>query len=257
MEFMKTLKYFILAAAVSMLWMSCDKDNSSETTKVKVRLTDAPGDYQQVNVEVTGVEFKIKNETIVNLNVSTGIYNLLDFVNGTDTLIASADVESGTLSQVRLILGTNNTIKVDGIVYPLSAPSAQQSGLKLSMNTELVAGEDYNLLLDFDANRSIVNTGNGAYQLKPVIRAISEATTGSVHGSVLTMTALPATVSISNGTVTIMTVTDAEGRFLIRGLVAGSYSITVTPAIPFLPVTLTNVNVTVGNMTELTAITFG
>lgn len=253
---MKTMKILILVVAVSMLWLGCDKDNSSETTKVTVRLTDAPGDYQQVNVDVTGVEFKMKNGTLVKLNVTKGIYNLLNFVNGMDTLIASSNVESGTLSQVRLILGPNNTIKVDGTVYPLTTPSAQQSGLKLSMNSELTPGVDYNLLLDFDANLSIVSTGNGTYQLKPVIRAIAEATTGSVHGSVLTTLALPAIVSATNGTATYTTVTDAEGRFLIRGLVEGAYSITITPILPFLPVTLANVNITIGNRTELTPIAF-
>lgn len=256
MEALKTVKFFVLAAAVSTLWVGCDKDNSSETTRVKVRMTDAPGNYEQVNVDVTGVEFKMNNSTTVNLNVTEGVYNLLDFVNGLDTLIASADIESGTLSQVRLILGPNNSVKVDGEIYPLSTPSAAQSGLKLNMNSVLTPGVDYNLLLDFDANLSIVNTGNGKYQLKPVIRAISEATTGSVHGSIVTALALPTLVSVSNGTEIYTSVTDVNGNFLVRGLAAGTYTVTVTPQLPFLPVTITNVNVTIGNMTALTAIAF-
>ncbi|HEY3369437.1 MAG TPA: DUF4382 domain-containing protein [Prolixibacteraceae bacterium] len=252
---MKTLKYFILAAAVSTLWVGCNKDDSSQTTRVKVRMTDAPGNYQQVNVDVTGVEFIMSSGT-VNLNVTAGVYNLLDFVNGLDTLIASADVESGTLSQVRLILGDNNSVMVNGVVYHLTTPSAQQSGLKLSTNAALSPGVDYELLLDFDASKSIVTTGNGEYQLKPVVRAISEATTGSVHGSISTLLALPATVSVTNGTATYTTTTDAEGRFLVRGLTAGTYSVTVTPTLPYLPVTIANVNVTVGAMTEMPVLGF-
>ncbi|HEY3370871.1 MAG TPA: DUF4382 domain-containing protein [Prolixibacteraceae bacterium] len=253
---MKTIKFFVLAAAVSMLWVGCNKDNTSDTTRVKVRMTDAPGNYDQVNVDVKGVEFKMDNGALVNLNVTAGVYNLLDFTNGMDTLIASADVQSGTLSQVRLILGDNNSVSVDGVVYHLTTPSAQESGLKLSMNAALIPGVDYQLLLDFDANKSIVTTGNGEYKLKPVIRAISEATTGSIHGTVLTALALPATVSVTNGTVTYTSTTDAEGHFLVRGLAAGTYNITITPTLPFLPFTLANVNVTVGNMTELTAVAF-
>lgn len=253
---MKTWKFFVLALAVSTLWVGCDKDNSSDTTSVKVRMTDAPGNYQEVNVEVTGVEFKMDDSKMVNLLVTPGVYNLLDLVNGMDTLIASGDVPSGSLSQVRLILGENNTVKVGGVVYDLTTPSAQQSGLKLNLNATLTPGVDYNLLLDFDANKSIVLTGNGEYQLKPVIRVISESTTGSVHGSITTMLAVPATVSASIGTETYSTVTDSEGRFLIRGLAAGTYNITITPALPFLPVMIPNVNVTVGNVTELTAVVF-
>ena len=89
---MKTWKFFVLALAVSTLWVGCDKDNSSDTTSVKVRMTDAPGNYQEVNVEVTGVEFKMDDSKMVNLLVTPGVYNLLDLVNGMDTLIASGDV---------------------------------------------------------------------------------------------------------------------------------------------------------------------
>lgn len=255
-ENMKTWKFFVLALAVSTLWVGCDKDNSSDTTRVKVRMTDAPGNYQEVNVEVTGVEFKMDDSKMVNLLVTPGVYNLLDLVNGIDTLIASADVPSGVLSQVRLILGENNTVKVDGVVHDLTTPSAQQSGLKVNLNSTLVPGDDFDLLLDFDANQSIVLTGNGEYQLKPVIRVIDEVSTGSIHGSVITPLAVPAQVSVSNGTVIHTTVTDSEGRFLIRGLAQGTYNITITPALPFLPVSIDNINVTVGNVTELTAVVF-
>ena len=115
---MKALRNFLaLLAGALMLITACKKENnpSVPTTPVKVRMTDAPANYDQVNVDIIGVEFKINSETTVNLNVNAGIYNLLDFANGADTLIASADVPSGELSQVRLILGTNNTVVVDGL----------------------------------------------------------------------------------------------------------------------------------------------
>ncbi|HQI45420.1 MAG TPA: DUF4382 domain-containing protein, partial [Bacteroidales bacterium] len=115
-----------MVAVIGMFYSSCKKDQNV-TTPVKVRLTDAPGNFQQVNVEILGVEFKINKDTEVNLNINQGIYNLLDYTNGLDTLIAYADVPSGKLSQIRLILGTNNTVMVDSVIYPLSTPSAMQS----------------------------------------------------------------------------------------------------------------------------------
>lgn len=255
MKVLKTVRYFVLAAAVSVLLVGCDKD-STPTTSVKVRMTDAPGNFEKVNVDLKGVEFQIDNQTLVNLDVKAGVYNLLDLMNGIDTLIASDDVPSGTLSQVRLILGPDNSVVVDGVEYPLSTPSAEQSGLKLNMNSILVPGGSYNLLLDFDAHQSVVLTGNGTYQLKPVLRVIDAALTGSIHGSIVTTLALPALVSVTNGSVTYTTITDVDGHFLIRGLQTGSYSVTITPALPFLPVVNANVNVTVGEVTELTALVF-
>ncbi|MBK5284967.1 MAG: DUF4382 domain-containing protein, partial [Bacteroidia bacterium] len=211
---MKTLKILALMIAVSTLWAGCKKEETASapgTTPVKVRMTDAPGNFHEVNVDITGVEFKVNSSTTINLNVNPGIYNLLDFVNGIDTLIASGNVPSGELSQVRLILGANNSVMVDSIVHPLSTPSAMQSGLKLNVHSTLEPGVEYNLLLDFDANQSIVLTGSGVYQLKPVIRTISVATSGSVHGNVVTGLALPATVSATDGNNTYTTVTDANG----------------------------------------------
>jgi len=253
---MKTLKFFILALTVSMLWVSCKKDDAKSTTPVKVRMTDAPASFQQVNVDIIGVEFNMNNGTMVNLNVNEGIYNLLDFANGLDTLIASADVPSGSLSQVRLILGPNNSVMVGDITYPLSTPSAMQSGLKLNVHSTLVPDVEYILLLDFDANQSVVIKGNGEYQLKPVIRTMSVATSGSVNGFISTTLALPATISATDGINTYTTVTDASGHFLMQGLPAGTYTFIITPESPFLAVSITNVTVTVGVLTELGTIVF-
>jgi hypothetical protein len=242
-----------------MLVTACKKDEPSttsvSTTPVKVRMTDAPASYDQINVDIIGVEFKVNSGT-VDLNINAGVYNLLDFTNGADTLIASADVPSGQLSQVRLVLGPNNSIVVDGQPYPLETPSAMQSGLKLNVHSALQPGVLYELLIDFDANQSIVVEGNDTYKLKPVLRVVSTATSGSIHGTVITTAALPATISASNSTDTYTTVTDANGSFLLRGLPAGTYSVTITPEAPFAAVTITGVNVTIGELSELGPISF-
>jgi hypothetical protein len=259
---MKPLKIFLLlCSGALMLITACKKEeatSSVQTTPVKVRMTDAPAGYDQINVDVIGVEFKVNSGTTVNLNVNAGIYNLLDFANGIDTLIASADVPSGELSQVRLILGTNNSIVVDGQPHPLETPSAMQSGLKLNVHSTLQPGVLYELLLDFDANQSIVVEGNGTYKLKPVLHVISAATSGSVHGTIVTTLALPATISATNNatSTTYTAVTDANGNFLLRGLPSGTYSVTITPEAPLPATTINNVSVTIGTLTELGPITF-
>lgn len=228
---------------------SCDKDKDKEAAHLSVRMTDAPGDYSAVMVDVQAVEVTGNGSTVL-LNANAGIYNLLNFSNGLDTLIASGDLEAGTVSQIRLILGTNNSVTVNSVVYPLSTPSAQQSGLKLQVNRTFEPGVSYSILLDFDANQSVVKQGNGDYQLKPVIRTIDAAITGSIKGSITPIGAKATVTATSNG-ISYSSVTNSTGKFLIGGLPAGTYVVTVTPALPLLPVTLIGKVVVVGVATDL------
>lgn len=52
------------------------------------------------------------------------------------------------------------------------------------MHQKLQEGFLYNVLLDFDTNKSIIKLGNGSDKLKPVIRIIETATSGSIKGIV-------------------------------------------------------------------------
>jgi len=257
---MKHFKKFILPAlilaSIGTLIFSCSKDNesttgSASTTPMELRMTDATAAFDAVNIDIQQVEVKTEAGSTVLLNVSSGVYNLLDFANGTDTLIATGNIPTATVSQIRLILGNNNSVVVDGVTHPLNTPSAQESGLKLQVHTALQPGVTYRLLIDFDANQSIVTTGNGQYQLKPVIRVVTVAASGSIHGIVTPPLALPAAVFAIQGNDTVSTSTSTTGSFLFQGMAAGTYTVLIVPQAPFVQDTIPNVNVTVGNLTEL------
>ena len=225
------MKKIIGCIMLSILGWSCS--NSDQPAKLHIRLTDAPGDYQQVNIDIQQVEVHSEsgNQTggWKSLEVQKGIYNLLELTNGLDTLLATAELPAGRVSQIRLILGNNNTIKVAGVVNPLSTPSAQQSGLKLNVKAELKEGVTYTILLDFDAARSIVKSGNGSYSLKPVIRAITEATSGAIKGSALPLAASPSVFAIVGSDTVASTYSDDAGKFLLRGVPAGIYKVSFSP----------------------------
>ena len=152
---------------------------NQEMRKIEVWLTDAPGDYQEVNIEVIGVEVHSDEggqaEGWKTLSVTPGVYNLLELTNGLDTLLGTVELPAGNISQLRLKLGSENSLKIDDETHPLSTPSGQQSGLKIQIHENLVEGITYKILLDFDVARSIVTKGNTSYSLKPVIRSITQA----------------------------------------------------------------------------------
>ena len=240
---------FVVAMAITL--NSCSSDSSSSKNyPYKVSMTDAPGPYSEVNVDIQSVEVTGDNGQTVILNTTAGVYNLLDFTNGVNVLLATSVLNDANVEQVRLILGPNNTIVKDGITYPLSTPSAEQSGLKLQVNQTLIADIDNTILIDFDANTSVIETGNGTYKLKPVLRTVVTAVTGIITGSVLPLGTLAVVSATSTSNLVYTSSVDATGNFKIVGLPAGSYTFTITPAAPALPVTVLNVNVIAGASTS-------
>jgi hypothetical protein len=255
----KQMKKVILVSFVVLLGFmmsSCKKDTTTPVkshTPYAIRMTDAPGPYSAVYIDVVGVEITGSNGQVVSMNVNAGIYNLLNFSNGIDTLIATAVLETATVEQIRLILGSNNSVVVDGVSYPLSTPSADQSGLKIQVHQILQADVQYNVLIDFDANKSIIETGNGVYKLKPVIRAIDVASSGIIQGNITPVGTVAFVTSISDQT--FSTNVNTSGKFKIVGLPVGTYSVIVTPVTPFAPVTVTNITVTAGVTTDIGLVT--
>lgn len=251
MKYLKnvTLKSLMIATFISLGLTSCSDDDSGEATtggtaNMTVRMTDAPGDYDEVNIDVQDVQIQVEADSEteadadadgwVSLNdVQTGVYDLLKLTGGITQILADSEVPAGYVSQIRLVLGTENTVVVNGEEKALNTPSAQQSGLKLQLNQELEEGENYAFLLDFNVEESIVATGNGSYNLKPVIRLIAEADAGMVIGTTIIPasieTNVQSLVKLSNDSATISAYTDTEGNFALNGVPAGTYDLEIIP----------------------------
>src|ERR1041385_3659209 len=106
-------KFLLSLLVVIAMLSACDKKGENGTSKLSIRMTDNPADYDAVYIDIEGVEITGEGGATTNLNVNAGVYNLLDFANGVDTLIAVGDLAAGTVSQIRLILGNNNSVVVD------------------------------------------------------------------------------------------------------------------------------------------------
>jgi Domain of unknown function (DUF4382)/Carboxypeptidase regulatory-like domain len=237
---MKTRFSLLFILLTGLLFTSCTEENSSGKARLQIALVDAPGDYQEVNIEVVGVEmnWSASNdqgwETLPMVERKT--YDLLKLTGGQEAILVDTDIPAGAkIHQLRLILGNGNTVKVDGITaaLPLETPSAQQSGLKLNIQQEVEEGLLYKIVLDFNVAKSIVATGGGKYILKPVIRSYLEAEGGSVKGTVGPAACANATITLTGpdpSTNTLSANTNADGLFIIKGLDAGTYTVTATPS---------------------------
>jgi hypothetical protein len=246
----------ILVAALSGCRKNIDMGSENGKTKLTFRLTDAPALYDKVNIDLVGAK-AIINDSIIDLNVHAGVYNLLDFVNGKDTIIVDEEVPSGTLSQIRLILGENNSLKTSSETHNLTTPSAQQSGLKLNVHTVVLPGVAYEYVIDFDAARSIVKTGNGKFILKPVLKVFATSISGAIKGVVNPAKAKPLIYAISALSDTVSTKADTiSGKYMFRGLEEGLYKLRFLPQSPYKDSTLLNISVKKATITKLDTLKF-
>jgi hypothetical protein len=254
---MKKILWCITVGAIFLGFTACDSDEKN--ARIQIWLTDAPGDYQEVNVEIQGVEIHSgegeQGSGWKELNIHQGVYNLLELTNGLDTLLGETEIPGGRISQIRLKLGNDNTIKVGDQTYDLATPSGQQSGLKLQVHEVLTEGITYKILLDFDVARSIVQTGEGSYKLKPVIRTITEAQDGAIKGVVDPKESTPAIYAISGTDTLGTTYADSTGAFLVRGLPAGTYTVSFVPNSLYIEEVRPNVTVTLGSVTDVGTVT--
>lgn len=254
-----TFSALLLAFSLTLAGLSgCKKDDepkSGGSANLSLRLTDGPGNYDAVWIDIRQVEVITDLGTTSLIPFRPGMYDLLSLSNGIDTLLLTAPVPAATVSQIRLILGPQNYVVVGGVRHDLNTPSAQESGLKLNLHETLVAGAAYTFWLDFDAGRSIVRTGNGKYQLKPVIRAYTAATNGQIEGYVYPADA-GVMVYANSGAETYAAIPSASGYYRFSGLPSGSYQVTFDATLgSFLDVTVPNVAVTYGAVTNLGPVT--
>ncbi|PUZ21709.1 carbohydrate-binding protein [Chitinophaga parva] len=254
---MKKISLLLILPAI-LIFAACKKDNKSGTAAVTMRLTDAPAAYDHVFIDIQRVEVTMEGSSTTTITpVHPGVYDLLSLKNGLDTLLAQTTLPAATIGQIRLVLGSNNSLVVNGTSYPLNTPSAQESGLKLNFHQSLSADSAYTIWIDFDAAKSIVQTGNGGYKLKPVIRAYSAITNGQIKGYVLPLAA-GAIVYAAAGTDTLSAIPNTtDGFFRISGLATGTYKVWITPAMGtgLQPYTNANVSVSYGIQTDLGTIT--
>jgi hypothetical protein len=206
-DFMKARLLFsvlILACGLLCLTSGCDLKGTGTLT---LNLTDDPGEYEEVFItfsevsvhrgeEQDEVEGTLPNEGedeeqneedddsywIVISEEEQG-YDLLTLKDAY-TLLAGVDLEEGIYTQIRLKIVDGNDangdpktyVKLvgDDTKYPLEVPSGTKSGLKLIHPFRITADSETVLYLDFDAEESVKQTGNGQYKLKPTIAILSD-----------------------------------------------------------------------------------
>lgn len=236
---------WLMASLFAVLVVGCSSgpDLTAPGT-LGVFLTDAPAcGFSAVNVTVVKVRVHQSSTASdtdpgwadLTLNPARKI-NLLNLTNGVLEDLGQIPLPPGHYTQVRLVLDpntgaglANSVVPASGVEAPLITPSAVQSGIKLINEFDVPSGQRVDLVLDFDACKSIVTRGNGTYSLKPVIRIIPFALNGIdgfVASAVLSSNVL--VTAQQNGAIVASTAPDATGEFFLARVAPGNYDVVLT-----------------------------
>lgn len=287
----------LVAVLFSFLLYACQKDVSLQTKlppnkqQVSIYLTDAPGLFDHVFIDIQGIAVKVDTGATNHeemdgeddqgdhekhhsgeegeehdrndqgavwdtLNIKPGVYDLLTFANGVDTLFASGQITKGTIIAFSITLGPNNSLVKDSTTYPLHL----WNGVKTVYIR--IAGEDmdevtpdhFRFWIDFNAGRSVVRVDDGQFFLRPFLRAFAIDNTGSIEGIVKPADAFPV-ITVYNAKDTLYALPGKDGEFRVKGLWAGKYNVFVNVNKPYIDTTLDSVQVQAGMSTNVGTIT--
>ena len=222
--------FFIL---VSCSDQTTNVDPVDQNGRLKMYLVDSPASLDSVIICVTRVEVHKAGSDSTSgwfvINDSTRYFDLLLLTNGASSVLGDTSLSSGQYTQIRLIIGEGSYVVDQGVKHDLEIPSGSQTGIKLIHQFTIEPGKLYELILDFNVDKSIIITGNGKYKLKPTIRVIPMVISGSIAGKVLPLDSQP-TIWTVYETDTITTYTDLEGFFKLIALPQGLYNLNIIPA---------------------------
>ena len=141
------------------------------TGTVALLLTDLPTD------DVKEINFDVVEATLIGDEGQQTVYsgntrvNLLDLENFSQP-IAVSEVAAGTYTKLRLRIENFEIVDNDDVTHTPRAPANGRIDLLQPGGIEVIPGRVLVAHVDMDANKSIhlVQTGNGKYRLRPVVR---------------------------------------------------------------------------------------
>jgi len=206
-------------------------------------------DVEQLDTEDTGGSKKGNWQVIAEWDEGEGFEVDLIELGGKSILLASELLPSGKYTQLRIFLKDQAIIIVNGEEHDLDIPIVEQTGIKLNHTFEITPGYITELTLDFDAQKSIIKTGDGEYKLKPVIGIISSSSQdlvelyfGSIEGLVYGLNELGDIAEVIEGASVKLegltlpygepyggtTTTDLDGYYTIIDIPFGVYEVTAS-----------------------------
>lgn len=252
--------FTFLALILILILQGCSGSNENEInqTRLIVALVDSPADYHEVNVDIQEISLKtdgteINDGWIILDKFNPGVYNILEFTGGQELPLADMDFPNGTISQLKLKLGKNNTLASMDHISTLLLANNYSNGYIFNVDEVISGGGTKFLRIDFDAAQSIIKLqSTGQMVLKPVLKLISESNTGSISGLIHpAQKNVFVNVIANNKIVGSSYAPENSSKFFIPGLEPGIYDLSFESGDDQNQQYIRNVSVTVGQVTDV------
>jgi Domain of unknown function (DUF4382) len=264
---MKKVKKWMAAIGVLMLMVmlvvSCQKEQTvgeevpAGMKRIKVFLTDDPSlVFDSIFVDIRVLEVKVETNTGSEfwdtLPIRTGVYNILKFRNGVDTLLTTAYIPNGEVKKIRLTLGTQNSVMKNGNSFPLALHNNNRQVIIDIPDVDSIDPNTFAIWIDFDGHGSVIRLRDNVFELRPRIHTFSNSHGARIEGEIKPRAALPAIVKVIAGSDTLLAVTDNDdGKFKIRGIRSSTVKLMVIPSNGYRDSVLNNIQLSAGRDTKL------
>ncbi len=260
---------FLLPLLAAAALGACDGGTDSGSSRVSIRLVDAPGDFKEVKVQITELYLQGESESDstsgrLTLATDTATYfDLLTLVGGAGAdLVKDAVIPAGTYSQLRVRVGDAYVVTRDGKVYAtpgarlpagmtatgtinLTSGKSRASGYKIRFPGAglTVDGDSRIVALDFDVARSFGHVAgkSGQVILNPQFTVSQVQLSGGISGLVTPAAgvAFPACggaatdvthfTATATGPTTLSAKAQADSRYKMAYVTPGTYAMGVAP----------------------------
>ncbi len=169
---------------------------------LRLSLIDSPGDeFRAVYVTIQEVQASLDGNIWKVLASPNKTCNLFQLINGLREDLGSISLESGRYTRIKVIIGgapdnrlnllshphpyANYVIDRSGAPIQLTLPDEYQNGVIIPTGIDVAGGETADILLDFQAAKSIVHPGaSGKWLLEPAIQILDTRESAVIYGTV-------------------------------------------------------------------------
>lgn len=251
----------LLILLLLFLNLGCSGTEERSTALVNVFLVGTPGVFEEVGIEILGVEVKATGtrgqdnaEAVFLPNLQANQQaNLSTLVNTGQYLIGRGEFLIGAVIELKLSLGNDNFLILGRERYVPRFVDGSAQNPVMPVNIPLDGGISHDIFIDFNTLNSILFTGGtqGEFLLAPDFRAFTSLNTGDIAGVIRPQTQKSLIVAMQGIDTLAITTQNLQGNFLIRGL-NGEVTVFIYPfSNGFLPDTVRNVLVEPRRRTQL------